>query len=286
MNITKITLTRGITSFEIVKGGIYSLVSSKGLSGLTAKHKTYSSSNIDGAVYKDSIFDMREVVLEIAIVANKYSSLQVYKDALIAFLNPKLGAIDMKIERAGYKRILQVIPDEIPEFNTKNHFRFTSGKLILLAHNPFLLSENEYSDNLNQWTGGLTFPFSFDVTFSTRGANTKNIINNGQIETPLTIQLYGAATNPKIENTSTGQFIQINKAILSGELLTIDTEIRNASVQLTKTDGTVESAFNYIDIDSLPFFYLQKGDNVLTYSTAEESSNDVFVKYKYRYLGI
>ena len=90
----------------------------------------------------------------------------------------------------------------------------------------------------------------------------------------------------KIENKSTGQFIKINKAILSGEILTINTEPRNTAVQLTKTDGTIESAFNYIDIDSLPFFQLKKGDNILTYSSTEASSNNVIVSYYNRFIGM
>lgn len=281
-----LTLIRGDKSIVISGKRPFLLQGVTGLSGLSATARTYSSSNIHGEVYKDSKFNPREISIKLEILAGNYAALDTYKDLLFRICNPDDGVFTLKIQKGNLTVLVDVVSDDVPEMSSESLSKTSSGTLTLLAHQPLFRSENAISDNLNEWTGGWTLPWSFPISFATRGANTKNIYNSGQIETPLIIQMYGPATNPKIENKTTGQYIQVNKAILAGELLTINTETGNSSVELTKTNGTIESAFNYIDILSLPFFKLQKGDNVLSYSNDEESSNDIIVTYNYLFLGI
>lgn len=287
MNITKLTLTRGSKSIEIIRGGAYHLTSVNGLSALSAEHRTYNSMQVDGAVYRESMYNVREVTINMALNAVNYDNVQVLKDAILEMCDPKAGAMFLKVERSGYVRVLTVISDDVPEFYTKNHSRFSFGTLTLIAHQPLFLSENEITVDLNEVSGGWTFPLKFPVQFESKAANNKNIINSGNAETPFIVQIYGACTNPVITNNSTGELIKVNKEIASGEILTIDTDIRSsAKVILTKTDGSTESAYHYIDITSVPFFQLQKGDNLLSYTNDAAAYNNVILRYYNRFLGM
>ncbi|MEL7568957.1 MAG: phage tail domain-containing protein [Eubacteriaceae bacterium] len=285
MSITKLTLSRGDNSIVLTRGKPYLLQKVIGLSELQADERIYQSANIDGARYIDSILNIREITIDVAVIADRYDMLMPLKEELIKMCNPKAGVMTLTVENGNYIRTIEVVADSVPNLSIKNNAFTSSGTINLIAHKPLLLSEIELGENLNEWIGGWEMGWSFPVSFATRGSNTKNIINSGHVSTPLFITMYGLATNPKIENKTTGEYIKINKAVALGEILTINTEKGNKRVEITKPDGTLESAFNYIDLNST-FFELRVGDNVLEYSCDELSSNDVYISYRYRYLGM
>lgn len=166
-----------------------------------------------------------------------------------------------------------------------------NGKLINV-HNPFkclihLLCNKPYwfseaiSKEVVQWEGGLTFPLVLPTTFATEGEREFNLINDGDVDTPIKIEIAGPATKPKIINASKDEYIKIKKKVELGETLVITTEFGNKRVDI---DGV--NAFSYIDLDST-FFQLQVGDNIIKLETEELNENSkIKIEYRNRYLGV
>ncbi|MFC6038432.1 hypothetical protein ACFPYN_03085 [Paenisporosarcina macmurdoensis] len=97
----------------------------------------------------------------------------------------------------------------------------------------------------------------------------------------------GPATSPiRIENETTGEFIEVSQSLLAGEKLWISTEFGKKRVDRIAVDGTRTNAFNYINLAST-FFQLESGNNLLTYSTGEDFEKaPVTIKFYPRYLAV
>lgn len=286
MNTTKLTISNGLKS--IVIGGFRPYLLSKppeGLSALEADERVSESANIDGSVYKDSVLNIRDIKISITIKADRYDDLLFLKDEVIQVCNPKSGLITLDIESGNIIRTIQVVADSVPNLDLRSNSLTSDGEINLIAHQPWLLSKIELGEILNISIGGWQTAFSFPVSFATRGENIKNVLNNGHVSTPVVIDISGHAINPIITNTTTGEYIKILKEIEAEEILRITTEQGNKRVEIIKSDGSIESAFNYIDINST-FFELQVGDNILEYSSDEIEPNNVTVSYRLRYLGM
>ena len=108
-----------------------------------------------------------------------------------------------------------------------------------------------------------------------------NVRNNGDVETPVRIDIQGPATNPKIENLTTGEHIEVKQIINAGEVLTITTDYGAKRVEL---EGV--NKYNYITSDTV-FFSLEKGDNIIEYtSTDVEEVAKVKISYYNRFVGV
>lgn len=104
-----------------------------------------------------------------------------------------------------------------------------------------------------------------------------SINNPAGIELPVTVVFTGAASNIKLENTNTGEFIRLAQSIGSGETLTVDT----AKYTAVLSDGTKA---NYKLAANSVYLRLPHGTNAL--SVTSDGISPVLVKYKPVFLGV
>ena len=106
------------------------------------------------------------------------------------------------------------------------------------------------------------------------------IVNDGDAPTPLVVEFYGPAVNPKVINETTGEFIQLNQTLGLEEVMRINTADGEKSVIFIDAEGVERNVFNWIDLDST-FFKLQVGENYLTY-TADSDIQGAVVNFYYQ----
>lgn len=86
-------------------------------------------------------------------------------------------------------------------------------------------------------------------------------VNEGHVPAPVLITINGACTNPRIDNISTGEYIQFNGLTMGADdRLEINTAFGEKSVHL---NGTI-NVFNKLDWNST-FFSLQVGENEIKF---------------------
>jgi hypothetical protein len=85
---------------------------------------------------------------------------------------------------------------------------------------------NTANTTLPQSLGGAKFPWTFPVNFGPSTGGTLAAVNNGLYPAKPVFKITGPVTNPKINNPLTGQYIRVNLALQSGDVLTIDTGSR------------------------------------------------------------
>jgi hypothetical protein len=69
---------------------------------------------------------------------------------------------------------------------------------------------------------GFGVPFGFGFGFTPGGSGAVAVANGGTIETPGTFTIYGAVTNPVVQQQSTGRLIAMSASAAAGSTLTVD----------------------------------------------------------------
>lgn len=231
--------------------------------------------------------DKKQLVVSGAIIGNSLTDLNNKKKELSRIFNPKYGST-LLYNNGTYEREIECVVEMSPAFNSEKSgsgFYYQLFSSTLRASRPFWLDKD--------WSGGafsLSKPmFKFDLIltdnyeFETDGENRRTFTNAGDVDAPVYIEFNGPATNPKIINETTGEFIKVTKVLAAYEKLIINTTEGNKYV-IFNSGSTEENAFGLLSHDS-KLFSLIPGNNTISY-TADFgiATASALVKYKNRYI--
>lgn len=153
----------------------------------------------------------------------------------------------------------------------------------LIAQKPIWYSSETVEILLTKWVPKFTFPFEWVdenmLEFGSLETN-REVINDGEIDATCTIDIHGPANRPKVQNLSTGEFIQINREIKAGQHIQICTDSGNRYVELVYSNGTRENVLHWLGKGS-KFFKLKPGVNIIDY-TSDDSAVNATVVFSYR----
>ena len=246
-------------------------------------HLTTKASS-DGKVLQNSLIEKAVIEIEGAIIANDRVSMYEKRKQLLSVLNPKAGEGELiYINESGELKINAIL-EEIPNIKERHANNMVFRISFVVFSDPFWKDVHMSKDKLTYLMGGMRFPLVLPTRFATRTYK-KEIVNGGDIPSPVLIEFYGPATNPTIKNNTRNEFIRINKPLLKTEKLIINTEDGNKKVEIEDKDGNRTNAFNYIDLSSV-FWKLVVGVNEIEYNSNNDSQDSkVVIKYNNRYVG-
>ena len=130
-------------------------------------------------------------------------------------------------------------------------------------------------------------PFWYYTTPSTSTIGyltSANSANLGQYQTPITAVIYGPVVNPRIIKTSTLEYIWINKTILAGDFVTINTAFGNKTITVS-TSGVISNGMPYLANGST-FFNLSVGANNVYYDRDSGTPASATLTWTNRDLGV
>ena len=277
------------------KGGITEDILLSHIEGLghpgATSQKTQGVSQ-DGEDAEDALLDPRSIRADITIRTKSREKLYELKRKVYRIINPK--TYNKSTNKKGelllyytndYKkyRIYARVEDSV-DFNARflNHDKAT---ISFLCVDPYWLDAEGIDIDIKSVRGGLKFPLILPSHFALVSFY-KEIENIGDIDVPVQIEYTGPATNPRITNETTGEYIQVNMEIGEKEKLVINTAEGQETVNLI-TPHEVKDVYNNIDLNST-FFKLIVGKNLIKYSSDAETSKDsVKIKeYTNKYLGV
>jgi hypothetical protein len=235
----------------------------------------------DGSTYIDSVFENRAISIEGMIVTrDNPASVKEARRKMQRVLNPKLGEVVLKYEQKEIKSIVGSTPI-FPSGRGNKGIYYQKYLIHLLCHQPFWLDSFIESREIVAWIGGMTFPLILPTAFAMKGSKTVNIVNESDVEVPVSIEFKGPATNPRVSNKTIGQYIQVNRELVLGDMLVITTDFGAKRVEING-----ENVFNWIDLGSY-FWQLQPGDNIIEYSSDDPvEPAAVTISYRNRYVGV
>lgn len=272
-------------SIELTNRRPFLLESVEGRGGVEANVQMQSAPFQDGATFIDTNLSTRSLALNVTLLADSRDELNDLRNQISAFFNPKIGIGTLIYSNGDVQREIKVTVDGSPAFpvgDAKGKW-YQRTAINLIAPDPYWQGTEIENYKLEDFVGNFRFPFRFPVRFAARG-DSRLLLNKGDVPTPIKVEFRGPVTNPKITNLTTGEFIQVNRAIPMGYKLILDTSFGNKRVEIVAPDGIVQNAFHYIDLES-SFFNLDVGENRFGFIT-EGGNPEVYVEYKHRYLSV
>lgn len=132
----------------------------------------------------------------------------------------------------------------------------------------------ETAEKLEAKDGGLAFPEEGVPFGAIETDTTKVILNDGDIPVgaKITIVALDTVTNPVIMNNTTGDWLQINATLNSGDYVEINTE--RGEKEIVSNNPSVD--WNSISYNGSDWLQLATGYNELTGSTSEAGNNNIY----------
>lgn len=135
----------------------------------------------------------------------------------------------------------------------------------IIAEDYAIYSTSQTQSTVTKSTGGgLSIPFTIPFSFEGGVDGSVAMTNNGDVLSYPTIVFTGDLTNPRLTNTSSGLFLQINTTINTGEYVAINmknkTVIRNGSTNLMSSVTSNSS-----------FWGIEPGENVLVLTSGNDN---------------
>jgi len=240
----------------------------------------------DGSTYIDGIFDPRVITVSGSITEPDLPTIFQQRSSAQAQLNPKLGpgVLTYTNDEGVYTTLAVVNNVSFPNKEFTNPFQ--EFQLQFYCCDPYWYDQSSQTLNFKLVTGGFTFPFTFPKTFGTwTGSTAQNALNDGDSKTPVILTITGPATNPKVLNKTTGEFVKCLISLNPNESLVINTKIGSKSVVKISSTGVMTNQSATLTADST-YWTLGVGDNYILFSDDTPNSKEACVISWYnRYVG-
>lgn len=276
----KITYTNALgDSLTFDYTGEYILTDFTGMAAADVSPATTAGYKQHGETLNDVVLGIRVMTLNILLYGNRYEK----KRNLDRLFNPLYGEGTLIYTNDYQSKMIKCIATVPPQITKREGCLFIA-EVELTAHNPFFYDVAENAMKMDDFTGGLKFPWAAPyIKFAQKG-DVSHITNTGDYLTPVRAEFRGDAINPCLTLDTTGEYIKVATTLDVGEKLWINTEYGNKTVQKEAANGTLTSAYNLIDIHS-SFFSLPVGESKLSFSS-DGGQPEVYLYWRNRYLGV
>jgi len=270
-------------SFPI--SGNYILKSWWGFGELPVDIQSSKAPYQDGRTYIDTIADSRDFGFDFTIIGATRQEVFNRRLLITSHFNPKLGpgTLEWQQDDGTIYHIDCISKLSFPsgDGQSANH---QTVIVQLFAPNPFWYNPTQQEKIMVGFEGGLSFPFSFPFGLGSVGTQI-DVLNTGDVDTPIMVYFYGEIVNPKIQNLTTDEEISVIRTIADGDILIINTAFGEKSAMVL-SGGEYINAFEYVDPDSV-FWKLAPGINTVKYTASSEGANARCRLYYYhRYSGV
>jgi len=261
------------------------ITSLTGISEVNANVQGQQAPYQDGDTYIDTILQPRFPILEGAITDTNLIMIKQRRKDILKVCNPKLGLGKLTLELDGDTKEILGALDGVPVFPERSIRPFQEFMITWKCPNPYWQDPQEVSRALRAYEGKLNIPTTFPIEFGISGDTT--ILNNeGDVETPITIDIQGPVTNPRVINKTTGKYIRVNLSLSANDVLHIDTGDQNKRVEIYRDGLAIEKAIGYLDHNS-DFWKLDVGYNEIQYiADAGDGNAIVAIAWHDQYTGI
>ena len=279
-------------SIELGYSAPYVLQNFSGAGDLDFDVQTSKAPFQDGETFLDTLADARDISFQIALLTEGQHDLYQKRRHLSRVFNPKLkGTLTYKNDYL--ERSIEVYLESGPTFPTGRRNRgggFQNCLIQMIAVEPFWTDPNDSLSLLAAviplFEFELEIPEEEGIEMSTLSDGRVTVDNVGDVEAPIRFEFPGPVTDPKITNATTGEFIELITPLAADEKMIITTAFGNKTAMIEKANGDMESAFQYLNLES-SFFQLQPGINELEFDAAAGSDEaQITITYRLRYVGV
>lgn len=247
--------------YELTHNSKYEIVSIDGIDPPDSTINTTHNADFDGSTYNSSYMDNRSITITLAInspaEANRINLYQYFKSKFPVRLLYQNGVRDVYID--GY----------VQRFDVSYFEKKQVAQITVMCPQPAFNGANANVQAFSTVNPLFTFPFSIPeegMAFSEILLDVeKSIINYGDVETGVLIDIHAIDTvvTPKVYNVDTSEHIILDKTMVAGDRIQINTIKGQKSVMFYPYDGGSQNIIGKFTQGST-WLQLIPGDNVFT----------------------
>lgn len=252
----------------------------KGLGTADADVKTIAGAYQQGETTAALRRKKRTVTLTMHLLAGDRQTLYETRRSLCGALSPDKALQGENRARLEYRNDAGAYWTwAVPEGGLDWGARLRNGhallRLAFRCESPFWYAPARNTSRFTHSNSGFGLPFSFPVQLGSR-AFRQTVVNNGHVDAPVEVTVWGKGETPVLLNRSTGRRIAFAAPLPDGDVLRVRTDPARLSATVTHPNGTTENAFGYLDAaTSLSAFTLRPGENELVYRPGGEQTQSV-----------
>lgn len=285
--------TRAVLTLDMVSTPDF-ILNSVDWGAVESTHHSFKYVNQIGVYVTGTSFETRSVTIQGWVIAENESMMTIRKTTLNRFFNPQ-QAVDLFYKdyvlrflpntSIRYSTVIaennEVIckfkvegycPD--PLFSEQVESKVAAASTQAMFHFPLIISETPNPP------GGIIFGLRQPSLIFT-------VTNTGAVDVGMKIvfRANGTLTNPSLIEVNTQKFFKVNKTMVAGEEITIDTIIGEKKIE-GYLNGITSNYFKYRDLDS-EWLQLKVGDNLFRYDADQNVGNlEVYIYYNNKYLEV
>lgn len=266
------------------------ILNEEDLGSISGTHNTSKALKQNGSYITDTVLESRDISVTGYILAENETEMDIRKEELIKLINP---LDDLVLIKGGCK--IECRPTSTVKFSTnyiENNDYECKFVVIFFCANPFWSNLNDTKADIALWKGAFDFPLVIPqnkgiIMGCKEPSLIVNINNAGSTEIGMIIEFRarGTLTNPSLFNVNSRQWLKIEKNMVAGEVIKINTNFGKKKVE-QYLNGVTSNAFKYLKRGST-FLQLSKGDNLFRYDADSNIDNlEVAIYYNPNYLGV
>jgi len=247
----------------------------------TALRVTYPA-GMDGSMYHGLTVSDREITLTMHIKGVDREDMYRHRERLIKVLSSSYSARGRQgqlwYENNHGRWWIPAVVSQGPIVMGARKGNYQTVQIVFYCPDPDFRMPFPVRVRQAYITGGFKFPLIIPhkdepmpgIMFGSRGYRAILDIT-GDRPTPIEITITGPATEPKVTNEKTGEYIAVNQPLLEGDTLTINTEQGNKRAVIVDSADVETNAMGWIDPAST-WFQLQPGENEIEYTSGDDTT--------------
>lgn len=264
-------------SLSLGEDSDFALIDLTGINPPKANIQIQSIAGFDGATFVNASVNPRNLVLTLQLQGDVevnrqklYETFKIKQKGTVIYTSERIQA---QVE--AYVEALEIPPMSWP----------VKAMISLLCPQPYFEALEDILADISFIESTFAFPLQLTESGIEMGivvpSEAVNLFNPGQLSVGMKIRYTanGEVVNPKLINTQTSEFIELQTTMLAGDVLTITTEVGKKRIERIR-NGETANLFNTLVLGST-FLKLEEGDNVL-YATSNSGSSSLFTEITFR----
>lgn len=285
--------TRAVLTLDMVSTPDF-ILNSVDWGAVESTHHSFKYVNQIGVYVTGTSLETRSVTIQGWVIAENESMMTIRKTTLNRFFNPQ-QAVDLF-----YKDyVLRFLPNTSIRYSTviaENNEVICKFKVEGYCPDPLFSEQVESKVAAASTQAMFHFPLIISETPNPPGgiifglrqpSLIVTVTNNGAVDVGMKIvfRASGTLTNPSLIEVNTQKFFKVNKTMVAGEEITIDTIIGEKKIE-GYLNGITSNYFKYRDLDS-EWLQLKVGDNLFRHDADQNVGNlEVYIYYNNKYLEV
>ncbi len=285
--------TRATLTLDMVSTPDY-ILNSVDWGVVESTHHSYKYVNQIGVYVTGTSLETRSVTIMGWVIAENERNMTQRKAVLNRFFNPQ-QAVDLFYKDC----VLRFLPNSSVRYSTTvidNNEVVCKFKVEGFCPDPLFAEQKESKITAANTVGLFRFPLIISqnpnppggILFGLRQPSLIVAIGNtGSVPVGMKVvfKAKGTLVGPSLTNVNTQKYFKVNKSMVAGEEIVLNTIIGEKKIVGT-LNGNTTNYFKYRDLDS-EWLQLQVGDNLFRYDAEQNVENlEVYIYYNNKYLEV